>query len=129
MIVLGASQCSCNTQRVNPNTKLETAVKASQKSSQQASDDIKTLIGDFTKMQQSFHIFRTDISTKIDQTFETLQDSVKTGDVEGDVETTKNSNSALYGIGLVAVVLIFVLIVIWIFARMAKGFIEKYFIK
>jgi len=126
LIAVFTSQCGCNSQAVKPSNDLANAVKGNQETAQKMQEEIGTLQGDLTKVQQSFSTFKTEIETTIQQKFETLQDSVKTGDVEGDVKTTKSSNSALYGIGLVAVVLIFVLALIWLLAHIAKGAAGKF---
>jgi len=126
LVAVMASQCGCNSQTVKPSNELANAVKGNQKTAQEMQEKITTLSGDLTKVQQSFTSFKSEVETTINQKFETLQDSVKTGDVGDDVITNKNSNSALYGIGLVAVVLIFVLAFIWLMAHIAKGAVAKF---
>jgi len=115
----------CNGQSVKPSNELETAVKASMENQQEMREEIDTLNGDLIKYQQSFAEFKTTIMTTINQRFETLQGSTKTGDVEGGVKTSHDTNSIWYGIGLVVVVLIFALIVIWGAARMLKAAVAK----
>lgn len=119
--------CNGNSATVKPNNRLENDVAASMENQQAMRDEIDTLNGDLTKYQQSFTSFKTTIMTKIDQKFETLQGSTKTGDVKGDVKTSHDTNSIWYGIGLVAVVLLFVLVAIWLLARIFKEAAVKIF--
>lgn len=109
--------CGGNSANVKPDNDLETSLK----NQQEMSEKIEKIDGDLTKIQQSI----STVTNMVTQTFETLQGSTKTGDVGNDVITKKSSNSALYGIGLVAVVLIFVLIFIWLMARILKGLASK----
>lgn len=111
------SVCSCS-QEVKPETSVDANVKTSLKNQQEMTEKINTLNGDMVKVQETLSVVETNITTQIDQKFETLQDSTKTGDVEGDVNASKSTNSALYGIGLVSVVLFFVLVLIWMMSKL-----------
>jgi len=112
-----ASQCSCNRSTVKPDTKVEASVKTALENQQKMSEKIGVLEGDMTKIQTNISNIDTRISTAIDQKFETLQGSSKIGNVEGKVDASHKSNSALYGIGLVGVVLLFALLLIWMLAK------------
>jgi len=129
------SQCSCNgnSASVKPNTELDNRLKTSLDNQQAMKENIEQLNGQLTKIQQNFSEIVNTIITKIDQKFETFQDSVsnKIGEVGGDVKTrtSKSMNSALYGIGLVGTVLLFVLAVLWLGARILKEILEKRLLK
>jgi len=110
--------CNGNSANVKPNNDMETSLKNQQK----MSEKIEKLDGDLTKIQQSI----STVINMVTQTFETLQGSVKTGDVEGGVHTSHDTNSIWYGIGLVAVVLAFALILIWLLAKMLKEVALKF---
>ena len=128
-----ASQCGCsgNTASIKPNNETDVKLKTSLKNQQEMKESIETLQGDLVKIQQSISTVVNTIITQIDQKFETFQESVsnKIGEVGRDVntETNKSENSALYGIGLVAVVLIFVLAAIWLLARIFREAAVKVF--
>ena len=113
------STCSCSSQTVKPKTSVDSNVKTSLDNQQKMSEKIDTLNGNMTKVQETLNVVETNISTKIDQKFETLQGSTKTGDVGGNVKSSQDSNSAMYGIGLVVVVLIFALVLIWMLAKIS----------
>lgn len=110
--------CNGNSANVKPNNDMETSLK----NQQEMSEKIEKLDGDLTKIQQSI----STVINMVTQTFETLQGSVKTGDVEGGVHTSHDTNSIWYGIGLVAVVLAFALILIWLLAKMLKEVALKF---
>jgi flagellar biogenesis protein FliO len=50
-------------------------------------------------------------------------------DVDNETTHIEKKNDIMYGIGLVAVILVFVLIVLWGLARLAKEMAEKILIK
>lgn len=124
-------ECGCNgnSATVKPDTNLDNTLKTSLQNDQAMKEQIESLQGDLTKIQQSISTVVNSIVTQIDQKFETFQDSVsnKIGSVGRDVSTrtAKSTNSAVYGIGLVSVVLLFVLAVIWLFAQILKSYLKR----
>jgi len=110
--------CNGNSANIKPNNAMETSLK----NQQDMSEKIEKLDGDLVKIQQSISV----VMNTVTQTFETLQGSTKTGDVDGDVNTSHDVNSIWYGIGLVAVVLAFALILIWLLAKMLKEVALKF---
>lgn len=109
-----------NSAAVKPKNELANDVKTSLKNDQEMRESIEQLNGQLTKIQQNISEVVTTITTVINQKFETLQGSTKTGDIEGGAKISQDTNSMWYGIGLVAVVLVFVLILIWVLAKVLK---------
>lgn len=121
LIVVMAMACGCNSQTVKPSNELETNVKASLKSQQEMKEKIEVLNGNMTKVQQSISTFISNVTTVIQQQFETMQGSQKQSfeNFTGEMKTVYKSstNTTAYGIGLVATVLLFALALIWIMAK------------
>lgn len=128
-LVIVCAGCNGNSASVKPNTDLDNRLKTSLDNQQEMTEKIQQLNGQLIKIQQNISNITNTIITAINQRFETFQDSVsnKIGEVGGDVKTktSKSQNSALYGIGLVGTVLLFVLAALWLAARVLKEIIEK----
>lgn len=118
-------ECGCVSQSLKPDNTVEPKLDTTLKNQQAMKERIETLNGNLTKMQATFNEVTNEITTMIKQKFETLNDSFKTGDVGGDVESKKTQNSTLYGIGLVGVVLIFVLLLIWLLSKIGIQAVKK----
>jgi len=117
--------CGCgNSSTVKPSNELNNKLKTSLDNQQAMSEKIETMTGNLTKIQQNISSVVSQISTIINQKFETFQDAVsnKIGEVGRDVntKTSKTQNSSLYGIGVVAVALIFALACVWFTAQAFK---------
>ena len=116
--------CNGNSASVKPNNEMDNRLKTALDNQQAMKDQIQTMNGNLTKVQQTFNEVMNTVITTINQKFETFQDSVsnKIGEVGRDVNTrtSKSQNSTLYGIGLVAVVLAFALGLIWLLAKTFK---------
>ena len=120
LILLIPFFCSCsgNSATVKPNNELDNKLKTSLDNQQAMKENIDVLSGHLTKIQQSItNVMNTVINT-INQKFETLQGSTKTGDVEGSVHSSQDTNSTWYGLGLVGIVLLFTLCMIWLVAKL-----------
>ena len=124
-----AAQCSCNGQSVTPSNYLATAVKTTNENQLRMEEKINLVGGDLIKVQETVTNFITTITNVIAQEFETFQKSQRlefqnfTGEMKNINES--NTNTTAYGIGLVAVVLIFALLVIWGMARLFKSIIKR----
>jgi len=124
-----AAQCSCGGQSVKPSNDLATAVKTANENQLRMEEKIDQVGGDLVKVQETVTTFITNITNVINQKFETFQKSqrLEFQNFTGEMKTINQSstNTTAYGIGLVAVVLIFALMLIWIITRMMKSILSR----
>lgn len=116
---------------VKPDTKLRTDVESSIRNQQAMSDRIDELSGTLTKIQNTVSNVATIISNVIEQQFETFTGSQRlafenfSGEMKTINENKTTTNTTAYGIGLVAVNLLFALALVWLVANIAKGILLK----
>ena len=129
LVCVIAAQCSCGGQSVQPSNDLATAVKTANENQLRMEEKIDQVGGDLVKVQQTMNTFITNITNVINQKFETFQKSqrLEFQNFTGEMKTINSSstNTTMYGIGLVAVVLIFALLLIWGMARLMRAILLR----
>ena len=115
-------ECGCgNASTVKPSNEMDNRLKTSLANQQEMQEKITELNGHLTKIQQTISTVINEITTIINQRFETFQDAVsnKIESVGRDVntKTSKTQNSSLYGIGIVGAGLLFALACVWLTAK------------
>jgi hypothetical protein len=122
VLILNSCFLPSNEQVVKPDNTMKNAIDQVAKSNQETETAVKNIAKDVgeiktttTTLNQSITSFKTEIKTDIRQEFETYQGSMQSsfGTFKGDMEKTisTSTNSTWYGIGLVALVLVYMFLV------------------